>query len=100
MGANKLIGATDTFLSDCFLWIILGIFSRKVFKKFFKILFKKKLYYFVKVCFKNLPKNVTFKVFQIHLQVFFLFKSSGYKCFYITFEGPNVNEIISYFGHL
>ncbi len=29
-----------------------------------------------------------------------MFKSSGYKSFYTTFEGPNVNEIISYFGYL
>jgi len=58
------------------------------------------MYYFVKVYVKNLPKNVIFKVFQIHLQVFLWLKNSGYKSFYIIFEGPNVNEIISYFGHL
>jgi hypothetical protein len=28
------------------------------------------------------------------------FKSNGYKFFYTIFEGPNVNEITSYFGHL
>jgi hypothetical protein len=38
---------------------------------------------------------MSFKVFQVHVQVFLLFKNNGYKFFYITFEGPNVNEIIS-----
>jgi hypothetical protein len=46
------------------------------------------------------PKYDIFKVFQVHLQVFFLLKNSGYNFFYITFEGPNVDEIISYFEHL
>jgi len=32
MGANKLIRTIGTPLSDCFLWIILGIFSEKVFE--------------------------------------------------------------------
>jgi hypothetical protein len=31
---------------------------------------------------------------------FLLLKNNGYKSFYIIFEGPNVNKIISYFGHL
>jgi hypothetical protein len=31
---------------------------------------------------------------------FYYLKANGYKSLYITFEGPNVNEIISYFGHL
>ncbi len=43
-------------------------------------------------------KYVLFKVFQVHLQVRLLFKNGGYKSFYTTFEGPNINEIISYFG--
>ncbi len=41
-------------------------------------------------------KYVIFKVFQVHLQVFLLLKSNGHKSFYRTFEGPNVNEIVSY----
>jgi hypothetical protein len=49
---------------------------------------------------KNCQKNVIFKVFQVHLQVLVLFKNSDYKFFYTIFEGPNVNEIISYFGHI
>jgi hypothetical protein len=40
------------------------------------------------------------KFFQVHLQVLLLIKNNGYKSFYIIFENPNVNEIISYFGHL
>jgi hypothetical protein len=50
--------------------------------------------------FKKFQKYVIFKVFQVHVQVLLLFKNNGYKSFYIIFEGPNVNEIISYFGHL
>ncbi len=50
--------------------------------------------------FKICQKYVIFKDFQVHFQVFLLFKSNGYKKFYITFEGPNVNKIISYFEHL
>ncbi len=57
-------------------------------------------YYFVQVCVKKLPKEFIFKVFQIHLQVFLLLKSNGYNSFYTNFEGPNVDEKISYFGHL
>jgi hypothetical protein len=45
-------------------------------------------------------KTVTFKVFQVHLQVLLLLKNNGYKKNYITFEGPNVNGIISYFWTL
>jgi hypothetical protein len=40
------------------------------------------------------------KRIQIHLQVILLLKNNGYTFFYITFEGPNVNEIVSYFQHL
>jgi hypothetical protein len=59
------------------------------------------MYCFIKVCVKNLPKICHFHlVFQVHLQVHLLLTSKGYKLFYTTFEGPNVNEIISYFGHL
>jgi hypothetical protein len=50
--------------------------------------------------FKKFQKYVIFKVFQIYLRVLLLLKSDGYKFFYTTFEGPNVNEIISYFKHL
>jgi len=46
--------------------------------------------------FKICQKYVIFKDFQVIL----LFKSNGYKFFYINFEGPNVNKIISYFEHL
>jgi hypothetical protein len=41
-----------------------------------------------------------FKVFQVHLKAILLPKNNGYKFFYIIFEGSNVNETISYFGHL
>jgi len=77
-----------------------GEYSQKSLQKNLLNSFLKFMYYFVKVYVKNLPKNVIFKVFQIHLQVFLWLKNSGYKSFYIIFEGPNVNEIISYFGHL
>jgi hypothetical protein len=50
----------------------------------------------LKIC----QKYVIFKVFKVHLQVLSLFKNNGYKFFYITFEGPNVNKMISYFKHL
>jgi len=43
-------------------------------------------YYFVKVCVKILPKNIIFKVFQVHLQVFLLLKNSGYKSFDIILK--------------
>jgi hypothetical protein len=65
-GANRLIGATGA----PFRWLlgnIFGIFSNKSFKKFLKFFLKKN--YFVKVFVKILPKNVIFKVFQVHLQV-------------------------------
>jgi len=42
--------------------------------------------------FYYLPKYVIFKVFQVHLQVLVLLKNNGYKSFYITFEGLNVDE--------
>jgi hypothetical protein len=41
---------------------------------------------------KTCQKYVIFKVFKVHLQVFLLFKRSGYKYFYTTFEGPNVKK--------
>jgi hypothetical protein len=75
---------------------VLGIFSKKDFKKVFKNFFVLLLRFVLKIC----QKYVIFKVFQVHLQVYLLFKNNGYKFFYITFEGPNVNEIIPYFGHL
>jgi hypothetical protein len=52
--------------------------------------------YLLEIC----QKYVIFKVFQVHLQVLLLFKSIGYRSFYIIFEDLNVNEIISYFAHL
>jgi hypothetical protein len=58
------------------------------------------LHYFVKVFIKNLSKKFLFKVFQVCFQVLLLLKNNGYKFFYTIFEGPNVNEIISYFSHL
>jgi hypothetical protein len=76
----------------------LEIFLEKIFKKV--LIFFLKKYYFVKVCIKLFPKNVIFKVFQIHFQVFLLLRSYGYKNIYTTFEGPNVNKIISYFENL
>jgi hypothetical protein len=76
-----------------------GIFL-EYFEKNLQFFELKKLYYFVKVCVKIFPKNVIFNFFQIHLQILLLFKSNGYKFFYITFEGPNVNEIFSYFENL
>jgi hypothetical protein len=96
LGANGLIRTTGGPLNDCFLKNILGISCNVFSKKSFKIY----LYYFVKVCVKKFQKNVIFKVFQIHLQILLLFKNNGYKSFYTTFEGPNVNGIISYFKNL
>jgi hypothetical protein len=100
VAANGLIGTTSAPLGDYFWGNILEIFSKKVFKKIFFF----KWYYFVNVYVKILAKNVIFKVFEVHLQVFLqvllLLKNSGYKSFYSTFEGPNANEIISYFGYL
>ncbi len=52
------------------------------------------------VFIKNLLEICHFQSFQVHLQVFLLLKSNNYKYFYTTFEGSNVNEILSYFGHL
>jgi len=79
-----------------FLGNILGIYIFKFQKKSSKI----SLYYFVKVCVKNLTKICHFQSFQVHLQVYLLFKSSGYKSFYTIFEGSNVNEIIPYCKNL
>ncbi len=79
---------------------ILEIFLEKIFKKISynlkKILCIILLRFVLKIC----QKYVIFKVFQIHLQVFLSLKFSDYKSIYTTFEGPNVDEIISYFGHL
>ncbi len=52
--------------------------------------FKKKAYYFIKVCLKNLAKNIIFKKIQIHLQVFLLFKNKNY----------NFNERFYYFSFI
>jgi hypothetical protein len=57
--ANKLIGATSVVLGDYFLENILGIFSKNSSKKSLQI----SLYYFVKVCVKNLPKICHFQSF-------------------------------------
>jgi hypothetical protein len=69
VGANGLIGATSTPLGDFSLGDILGIFSKKSLK-----LFKNLFALFVKLCVENLPKNVIFKVFQVHLQLLLLLK--------------------------
>jgi hypothetical protein len=96
LGANKLIRAIGAPLSD-----FLGEYSWNIPKNLHKSsMFKKNLCiillrFVLKIC----QKYVIFKVFQVHLQVLLLLKSSGYKSFYITFEGLNVNKIISYFGH-
>jgi hypothetical protein len=96
VGANGLIGTIGALLDDCLLGNIVGIFSKKIFKKIFL-----NMYYLVKVCVLIFSqKYVIFKDFQLHLQVLLLLKNNDYKFFYITFEGPNVNETISYFGHL
>jgi hypothetical protein len=43
---------------------------------------------------------MSFSKFSKSIYKFFYYlKTNGYKDFYITFEGPNVNERISYFGH-
>jgi len=42
--------------------------------------------------FYYLPKYVIFNFFQVHLQVLVLLKNNGYKSFYITFDGLNVDE--------
>jgi hypothetical protein len=52
------------------------------------------------VSIKNLLEIYHFQSFKVHLQVFLLLKSNNYKSFYTTFKGSNVNEILSYFGHL
>jgi hypothetical protein len=95
MGTNGLIRAIVAPLGDCLLGNSFGILSKKGFKKILDLK-NKYLYYFVKVCVKKLSKIVIFKVFEVHLQL----KNNGCKSFYTIFEGPNVNEIISYFGHL
>jgi hypothetical protein len=58
MGANGLIGTIGAPLGDCFLGNILN----KIFPRKFKSL-KFSLYYFVKVCVKNLPKICHFQSF-------------------------------------
>jgi len=87
-GCNWLIGATNAPLDDYF-WrnTVKKKSSKKNFINFLLLIFFSKICHFL-------------EVFQVHLQVILLFKSSGYKSFYITFENPNINEIISYFRHL
>jgi len=50
----------------------------------------------MKVCVKNLPKICHFQSFPSP----FTGLKQWLHGYYTTFEGPNVNEIISYFGHL
>jgi len=69
--ANELIGATGAPLDDHFWGNILKIFSKKIFKKSFKI-FLNSLYYLVKVCVKKFPKICNFSKFS----------KSMYKSFY------------------
>ncbi len=68
MGANGLIGATDTPLNDCF-W---RIFLKKILKKIFKCFLKKSLYYFVKVFVNFFPKVCHFQSFPSHFTIPFI----------------------------
>jgi hypothetical protein len=90
-----LIGTIDAHLNDFFG----GIFLEKIFKNLFKSL-KKLFNYFVKVCVQNLPKICHFQSFPSPITSPFIVLQQWLHVYYTTFEGPNVNEIISYFGHL
>jgi hypothetical protein len=80
-----------------FFWeIFLEYFWKKISKKSLKI-FKISLYYFVEVCVKFFPKICHFQSFPSPFTSLFMIKNNGYKFLYITFKGPNVNELISYF---
>jgi hypothetical protein len=81
VGANKLIEAIGAPLGDCLMGNIFKIFLKISSRKYFKIFLK--LYYFVKVYAKKFPKNVIFKVFQVHLRVLLLFKNNCYKSYII-----------------
>jgi len=84
--------------------MIFGEYSWNIFEKSFQNNLLKYILKNFTICLmfvlKKIQKYIIFKVFQFHLQVFLLFKNSGYKFFYIIFEGPNVNKIISYFEHV
>jgi hypothetical protein len=95
-GANKLIETIGAPLGDFLLGNILEIFSKKTLKNLLKSFCAILLRFLLKIC----QKYVIFKVFQVHLQVLLLLKNNRYKYFYTTFEGPNVNEIISYLKNL
>ncbi len=70
MGTNGLIGVIVAPLGDCLLGNKLGIVSKRIFKKIFT--FKKKsLYYFVKVCVKNLSRICHFQSFPNPFTSFF-----------------------------
>jgi hypothetical protein len=94
-GANRLIKIIGGPLGECFLKNIL----EKNPQKFCKSFYKKICTILLKILLKFCQKYDIFKVFQVHLQVLFLLKNNGQKSFHTTFESPNVNEIISYFGH-
>jgi len=100
MGTNGLIGAIVAPLGDCLLGNKLGIVSKQIFKQIFNFLKKNLCIILLRFVLKICEEYVIFKVFQIHLQVFLLLENNGCKSFYTTFEGPNVNEIISYFENL
>jgi len=77
-----------------FLKIFLEYSWKNLQKDLFKS-FKTSLYYFVKVCVENFPKICHFQNFPSPFTSFFLLLTSGgYKSFYTTFEGPNVNNFI------
>ncbi len=69
-----------------------GIYSQK------NILIKKKLYYFVKFSIKNFPQICHLQIFPNPFTSPFIASKQWLHGYYTTFEGPNVNEIIFYFG--
>ncbi len=77
-------------------WGIVLEYSRKKFSKQSSNFFIKKICSILLRFVLNCQEYVIFKVFQVHLQL----KNSGHRSFYNIFEGPDVNETISYFGHL
>jgi hypothetical protein len=83
-GVNGLTRATLAYFLIAFviaLWEIFIVYSRNILKKSSKKCFKLKKtssYYFIKIYVKNLAKNIIFRKFQIHLQVFLLFKNKCY----------------------
>jgi len=79
-----------------FLGNLLGKFSKESSIK--KYILNFSLYYFVRVCIKIVPKICRFQSFQSPFTIPFIALKNGYMD--ITFEGPNLNEIFSYFGNL